>query len=121
MLSRFALVLLILSSPALADGDEIAPVPIAAMIGHPYRGDDTPSRIHFINVRTEPVQVVWIAFDGSERPYTTLNPGQEYVQPTYVGHRWLVKVRDSGEPVEAFISTRSGIRDCGTAQIAVIR
>ena len=49
------------------------------------------------------------------------DPGDEMVQPTFVGHRWLIKDKESGEPLEAFISTRSAIRDRGTAQIALIR
>jgi hypothetical protein len=94
---------------------------VPAVIGHPYSGDRAPSQIRFINVRTRPVSIVWIAFDGSERFYTSLEPGDEVVQPTYVAHRWLVKDKEDGTPLEAFISTRSAARDRGTAQIAVIR
>jgi hypothetical protein len=123
MLRRVALTALSLLSagPALADGDEISPVPVPAVIGHAYSGGTAVSRIRFINVRTEPVSLVWIAFDGSERPYATLEPGQEVIQPTYVAHRWLVKDSRDGTPLEAFISTRSALRDRGTAQIALIR
>ena len=122
MLDRAALAILLLSSaPALADGDEISPVPVPAVIGHPYAGEGAPSQIRFINVRMRPVDIVWIGFDGAERFYSSLNPGDEIVQPTFVGHRWLVKDKGNGEPLEAFISTRSAIRDRGTAQIALIR
>jgi hypothetical protein len=122
MAYRVALVLLLLSSaPALAEGDEISPVPVPAVVGHSYWGDRAPSQIRFINVRMRPVSIAWIAFDGTERPYSTLQPGQELVQPTYVAHRWLVKDLQDGTPIEAFISTRSAVRDQGTAQIALIR
>jgi hypothetical protein len=122
MLNRAALAILLLSSsPALADGDEISPVPVPVVIGHPYLGDRAPSQIHFINVRTRSVSIVWIGFDGVERLYASLDPGDEIMQPTFVGHRWLIKDKESGEPLEAFISTRSAIRDRGTAQIALIR
>jgi len=114
-------VLLLCSTPALADGDELSPVPVAAVIGHPYAGDRAPSQIRFINVRTRAVSVIWIGFDGAERLYENLDPGDEVVQPTYVAHRWLIKDRDSGEPIEAFISTRSALRDRGAVQIALIR
>jgi hypothetical protein len=121
MFRRVALALLMISGPASADGDEISPVPAAALIGHGYSGDGAPSQIHFINVRSRPVSIMWIAFDGSERFYLALQPGDEVMQPTYVGHRWLVKDQQDGTALEAFISTRSAIRDRGTAQIAIIR
>jgi hypothetical protein len=53
-------VLLLCSTPAFADGDELSPVPVAAVIGHPYAGDRAPSQIRFINVRTRAVSVIWI-------------------------------------------------------------
>jgi len=122
MLPRVALAALLLTSgPALAEGDELSPVPAPVLIGHTYNGDHAPSQIRFINVRTRPVSVVWIGFDGVERLYASLNPGDEIVQPTYVAHRWLIRDKGDGQPLEAFISTRSAQRDRGTAQIALIR
>jgi hypothetical protein len=105
----------------LAESDELAPVPVNAVIGHPYPGDGAPSEIRFINVRLTPVSLVWIGGDGAEHFYATIQPGQEWVQPTFVTHRWLVKDNRDGAPIEAFISTRSAARDAGTAQIALIR
>jgi hypothetical protein len=122
MLQRLALAaLMFLAAPAFAEGDEISPVPVPAIIGHAYFGDAAASQIRFVNVRTRPVDLVWIAFDGSERPYASLEPGQEMIQPTFVAHRWLVKDQQDGTPLEAFISTRSAVHDHGTAQIALIR
>jgi hypothetical protein len=116
----FLIPLLFLSAPALAESDEINPVPTAAVIGHPYFGDQAPSQIRFINVRDRSVRLMWISFDGTERPYAVIAPGHEIIQPTFVAHRWLVK-DDDGTPLQAFISTRSAIRDNGIAQIALIR
>lgn len=109
------------SSAAFADGDELAPVRPQAVIGHAYFGDGAPSLIRFINVRSRPVRILWIGFDGSERPYAELAEGQEIIQPTFVAHRWVVKDAGDGTPVAAFISTRSAAHDDGIAQIAVIR
>jgi hypothetical protein len=123
MFRRISLLLplILISSPALAEGDEAGPVPAQAVIGHSYFGENTPSQIRFINVRNRPVRILWIAFDGSERPYAELTEGQEIVQPTFVAHRWLVRDARDGTPLVAFISTRSAARSNGTPQIAVIR
>ena len=119
MLCRVAFALLLLwAAPAFAECDEIGPVPVAALIGRPYAGDAAPSQIRFINVRVRRVRIVWIAFDGSEKTYASLEPGQEMIQPTFVAHRWLIRDAQDDVPLEAFISTR---RDDGVAQIALIR
>jgi hypothetical protein len=122
-MSRILLAAMIVSAavPALAAGDELEPVSASALLGRPYAGDTAPSRIRFINVRDRPVTITWITFEGSERGYAQLAPGQEVVQPTYVAHRWLAKDALDGTPLQAFISTRSAARDHGTAQIALIR
>jgi len=114
-------VLVLISSPALAYGDEIDPVPAQALIGHPYSAENTPSQIRFINVRNRPVRILWIVFDGSERPYVELAEGQAIIQPTFVAHRWIVRDAGDGTPLEGFISTRSARHSDGTPQIALIR
>lgn len=122
MLSRLGLVLLpLFSVPAFAHGDELDPLPPSILVGQSYGGDAAPSFIRFINGRPRPVKIVWLAFDGSERPYATVAPGQEIVQPTFVAHRWLVKDGLGDTPLEVFISTRAAARDNGAMQIALIR
>ena len=111
----------LLAFPALAESDELTPVPVDAVIGRPYPGHGAPSEIRFINVRPAPVTVVWIGGDGREHIYGVIAPGEEWDQPTFVTHRWLLKDERNGAPVAAFISTRSGVRDNGTPQIAMIR
>ena len=114
-------VLMVLATPAFAQGDEIDAVPADALIGHDYFGENTPSQILFINVRTRPVSLLWIAFDGTEQPYRELAPGQQTLQPTFVAHRWLVRDAGDGTPLEGFISTRAAAHSNGTPQIALIR
>jgi hypothetical protein len=123
MFRRISLMLplILIGSPAVAEGDEIGPVPAQAVIGHTYFGENTPSQIRFINVRNRPVRILWVAFDGNERPYVELTEGQEVIQPTFVAHRWLVRDAGDGTPLVAFISTRSAARSNGTPQIALIR
>lgn len=113
--------LLLSASPAVAESDELTPVPVGAVIGRAYPGDGAPSTIRFINVRPALVSLVWIGGDGKEHLYAIIDTGQEVIQPTFVTHRWLVKDNRDGTPIEAFISTRSAIRDAGTSQIALIR
>jgi len=112
---------LALAAPAAAQDDELAPVPTQVLLGHAYLGDLAPSRLRFVNVRPRAVSINWIAFDGSERPYGVIAPGEELVQSTYVAHRWMVRDARDGSPLSAFISTRSAARDDGAAQIALIR
>jgi hypothetical protein len=123
MFRRLSLILpfIFMGSPALAEADEIGPVPAQAVIGHSYFGENTPSQIRFINVRNRPVRILWVGFDGNERPYAELSEGQEIVQPTFVAHRWLVRDAADETPLMAFISTRSAARSNGTPQIALIR
>ena len=110
-----------LSDAASASGDEIAPVPVDAVVGKAYFGSSVAAHLRFVNVRSQPVRLHWIHVDGSERPYAQLTPGEEIMQPTYVAHRWIAPDARDGAPLQAFISTRSTIRDLGTAQIALIR
>jgi hypothetical protein len=112
---------LTISSPASACGDELAPISPEALIGKAYEGASAASEIRFINVRARPVRLMWITFEGARRFYATIATGAELVQPTYVAHRWLVEDAANGQPLQAFISTRSAARDEGTAQIAIIR
>ncbi len=116
-----AFVLGSLSGGAHANGDEIAPVSVDAVAGKAYFGSSVAAHLRFVNVRTQPVRLYWIHVDGSERPYALLAPGEEIIQPTYVAHRWIARDPRDGAPLQAFISTRSTIRDLGTAQIALIR
>ena len=113
--------LLLFPTPALAETDELSPVPAQVVLGQPYAGDSAASKIRFINVRNRPVRIVWISFDGAGRVYGQIKPGQELVQPTYVAHRWVAVDAETGQPLQGFISTRSAARDDGASPIALIR
>ncbi|HYI42696.1 MAG TPA: hypothetical protein VD768_03640 [Sphingomicrobium sp.] len=122
MIRYIALASILLCTPATAaESDELAPVPSSALIGRQYCGDTAPSRIRFINLRDRAVRITWIALDGARRPYGTLAPGGEMVQPTFLAHRWVVEDAADGQPLYGFISTRSAARDEGATPIALIR
>ena len=122
MLGRLCLPILLLTAaaPALADSDELSPVPALAMVGRSYIGEQAASKILFINARDRAVRVAWVDFNGIEHEYAVLAPGAQVMQPTYVANRWLVEDFADGQPLEGFISTRSAA-DNNTAQIALIR
>ncbi|MGZ2410676.1 von Hippel-Lindau disease tumor suppressor protein [Sphingomonas sp. F9_3S_D5_B_2] len=109
------------SAPALAGCEATDPLPARAVIGHPYIGSDTPSEMRFINVRSRPITVLWVSFDGGERRYAQLGEGEEMIQPTYVAHRWLIRDALDGRPLTAFISTEAAARSPGNPQIALVR
>lgn len=113
--------LLLLPGTALAATDELSPLSAEVFVGRAYVGDAAASKIRFVNARSRPVRLLWIGFDGALRPYAVIAPGRELVQPTYVGHRWLIEDAGDRQPLHAFISTRSAARDQGAAQIALIR
>ncbi|HEU4700417.1 MAG TPA: hypothetical protein VFS40_14630 [Gemmatimonadales bacterium] len=53
--------------------------------------------IRFTNGWTQPIRVYWLGYTGTRDsengpgiPYAELQPGQSFVQPTYVTHPWLV-------------------------------
>lgn len=120
MLGRLCLPLLLMTAaPALAQSDELSPVPALTIVGQSYFGEASASKILFINTRERPVRVAWLDFNGAEHEYAILAPGAQVMQPTYVANRWVVEDYDS-QPLEGFISTRSAEHD-STAQIALIR
>jgi hypothetical protein len=53
-----------------------------------------PSReatdIAFVNRGDKPVKLYWLNFKGGRVFYQSLPPGGRQVQPTYIGHNWLV-------------------------------
>jgi len=49
------------------------------------------SRVIIINQRSEPVDGYWIDYQGEEKYYFTIDPGQSLSQSSYVSHVWRVK------------------------------
>ncbi len=60
-------------------------------------------------VNTGPARLFirWIDFGGEEKSYTTLGPGEKYVQPSFKTHGWIARDERS-RCVSAFISEASG-------------
>ncbi|MBD8877636.1 hypothetical protein [Roseibium polysiphoniae] len=50
-----------------------------------------PGQIVFRNTSRDAVDVHWIDYNGGERVYARLQPGQILEQQTYVSHAWMVR------------------------------
>jgi hypothetical protein len=46
--------------------------------------------VTFANSTNVPLQVYWLDYTGARKFYRLLNPGQNYVQQTYVTHPWIM-------------------------------
>ena len=49
------------------------------------------SRVIIFNQRSEPIDGYWINYQGEEKYYFTIEPGQSLSQGTYVSHVWRIK------------------------------
>jgi hypothetical protein len=52
---------------------------------------DHPTTVQFVNNAGVPVEVYWRDYQGSERLYQTLQPGQSYLQSTFATHPWVAR------------------------------
>jgi hypothetical protein len=53
-------------------------------------------KIEFMNQSTDTVKIEWIDYDGNNKQYRRISPGQSYVQNSYRGHPWLISNVVSG-------------------------
>lgn len=60
--------------------------------------------IKFVNFGCQPLlYVYWLDYSGHRVLYNTLQPGQSYVQGTYVTHPWVLTRRSGGEALAIFL------------------
>ena len=52
--------------------------------------DGAPTNVTFVNDTDGFRAILWIDFDGVPQDYASLNPGESYTQPTFVGHPWMI-------------------------------
>lgn len=48
------------------------------------------TEITFVNRGAHPVDVYWLDYAGERKHYQRLGAGEDYVQPTFLTHPWLV-------------------------------
>jgi VHL beta domain len=51
---------------------------------------DAPVLVRFVNLRAEPIELIWLDYDGKRKSYGTLNAGETREQRTFLTHPWLV-------------------------------
>lgn len=60
----------------------------------PSATTSTPATLRFANASSVPLTLYWIDYDGVLQPYTVVQPGITYGQPTYLGHNWVARTAD---------------------------
>jgi len=63
---------------------------------------DIPAVIQLINRSNHAAELLWIDQNGEEQSYIVVRAGASHRQPTYVGHRWRVRIQ--GEISREFIA-----------------
>lgn len=67
-----------------------------------------PASVTFVNAGSRPVSIVWVDYEGKERPYSTLKPGERYTQSTFATHVWRIK---DGSRTAETITVSAGQRE----------
>ena len=63
-----------------------------------------PGQIVFRNNSQSPVEVSWIDYNGGERSYARLEPGQLLEQQTFVSHAWSLRDGNTGQCLGIYVS-----------------
>ncbi len=53
------------------------------------RNSSSPVKLTVANSSFRPLKIYWLDYQGGMKFYRELAHGQDYVQPTYVGHPWV--------------------------------
>jgi hypothetical protein len=59
--------------------------------------------VKFVNAYGAKVDIYWINFSGQVVLFDSLDPGQSYVQQTYLSHPWIIYDHASGSPIVGFL------------------
>jgi len=66
--------------------------------------DLTPTQVTFRNETRNPINVLWINYEGREVPYRTLDPGDSYRQPTFASHPWRLRDAMTGRILRTMVA-----------------
>ena len=74
----------------------------------------TKTSVRFVNNSNEFVNVYWKDYQGNEKFYSKIAPGQFYDQQTFVTHPWIVRGESSRKILLTIVTTK-------TAQVATVK
>jgi VHL beta domain len=102
----FVFAVVVVTQPVCAD----AALPgCKGLNGLRSQNSDTPTTIRFKNARGQTIRTYWLDFGGVQRFYTTIEPGEIFVQPTYLTHPWII-LDEAGNCIGPFMP-RKGLRE----------
>jgi hypothetical protein len=65
-------------------------LPCSSEAGLKSQRQGVPVNVTVRNGTPDILEVFWINYEGARVPYSTLDPGESYLQPTFQGHAWLL-------------------------------
>ncbi|WP_158702554.1 protein kinase [Kitasatospora sp. MMS16-BH015] len=95
--------------PPSTDRARLLPLPPAREEALRSTAGDVSTEVEFVNRRSETVRIHWLDYQGSRIFYLQLEPGQSYVQQTYVSHPWIV-TDTAATPLAIFLPTATPSR-----------
>lgn len=90
--------------------------PVVEPLGATPQVQTPATAFEVTNRSTTTLEVLWVDFQGELKHYATLEPGEGYRQPTYVGHRWVIRGngkwwgRFEGQPGESKLVLKAPVR-----------
>jgi von Hippel-Lindau disease tumor supressor len=51
---------------------------------------DVSTSVRFVNRKQIMLKIYWLNYEGQRVFYRSLNPGERYIQQTYLTHPWLI-------------------------------
>jgi putative Ig domain-containing protein/von Hippel-Lindau disease tumor suppressor protein/thrombospondin type 3 repeat protein len=87
---------------------------------------DTPTSIRFVNLSSGVRIIIWLDYTGHRVFYNSLQPGQSYVQQTFLTHPWLITTAQGqglaiylpiAEPAAALLSANAFLIPIGSKSI----
>jgi hypothetical protein len=90
------------NAPPFQSGGALLPWLSAERMPSASPSSSQASSILFVNQRSHPLDLDWIAFDGSHKKYASVRPGMTHLVNTFTGHAWLVL--EDGKPIGGVVA-----------------
>jgi hypothetical protein len=83
--------------------DLLIPLSPAGTLALRSQTGDTPTSIVFMNESGRELAIYWVNYAGQPVFYRFLDPGDFYVQQTYLTHPWMIYDQATELPIEGFL------------------